>query len=54
MTIPIGQKADHMPMSSYWMARRFDEARLLRIVCAAEQGLNVHLRPELNCGEERV
>ncbi len=54
MTIPIGQKQDNMPMSSYWMARRFDEARLLRIVHAAEQGLGIKLRPELTCDAEKV
>lgn len=47
MTIPIGQREDKMPMSSYWMARRFDEARLLKVVYAAGQILDLRLRPEL-------
>ena len=48
MTIPIGQqKDDNMPLDSYWIARRFDEGRLLRVVYAAERILAIKPRPEL-------
>jgi amidase len=31
MTIPTGQRQDKMPLDSYWIARRFDEATLFRV-----------------------
>ena len=45
MSIPIGQGRDNMPIGSYWIARRFDEASLLRATYAAECGLGLRLRP---------
>jgi len=45
MTIPIGQGQDNMPFGSYWVARRFDEASLLRVTYAVERGLGLSLRP---------
>ena len=47
MTIPIGQKQDKIPMGSYWVARRFDEAMLIRVTYAVEQIMKLTLRPEL-------
>lgn len=48
MTIPIGQRMDKLPMDSYWIARRFDEATLLKVTYAAELLLGIHLTPELD------
>ena len=48
MTIPIGQRMDKLPMDSYWIARRFDEATLLKVTNAAEQLLGIHLTPDLD------
>lgn len=45
MTIPIGQKQNRMPLDSYWIARRYDEAKLLTVAYAAEQALGIELRP---------
>jgi amidase len=47
MTIPIGQKSDKLPIGSYWIARRYDEASLFRATYAVEQLLNLNLVPEL-------
>lgn len=47
MTIPIGQRQDKMPIGSYWIARRFDEATLLKVTHAAEQILALSLKPDL-------
>ena len=47
MTIPTGLRKDKLPTDSYWIARRFDEATLLKITYAAEQRLGLQLRPEL-------
>jgi len=51
MTIPIGQRLDKMPLDSYWIARRFDEPKLLRITYTAEQLLGLSLRPEIDAEE---
>lgn len=48
MTIPIGQRQDKMPMDSYWIARRFDEATLLKVTYAVEQLMGLCLSPELD------
>jgi amidase len=48
MTIPIGQKNNKIPLGSYWIARRFDEATLFKVTYAAEQLLGIHLAPELD------
>jgi amidase len=48
MSIPIGQKEDNVPMGSYWIARRFDEATLIKATYAMEQILNLNLRPKFN------
>jgi amidase len=36
-TLPAGVRADGLPIGSYWMARRFDEAGLLRVMAMAEK-----------------
>jgi len=46
MTFPIGTQENRMPIGSYWIARRYDEATLLRIAYAAEQKLGVRCAPE--------
>ncbi|MDR0473041.1 MAG: hypothetical protein LBH43_05170 [Treponema sp.] len=43
ITIPIGQREDRIPMDSYWMARRFDEAALLGTVFEVERLLGCRL-----------
>jgi amidase len=48
MTIPIGQRQDKLPMDSYWIARRFDEATLLKVTYAVEQLIGLCLSPELD------
>ncbi len=45
VTIPVGKRKDNVPVGSYWIARRFDEATLLKIAYAAEQALGVALLP---------
>ena len=45
LTLPIGQRSDRHPIPSYWMARRFDEAALVRVGRAAEKLLGLTLRP---------
>lgn len=46
LTIPVGQRRDRLPLDSYWIARRYDEGRLLSAACAAEKALGLELRPE--------
>lgn len=48
MTIPIGQRADKLPIDSYWIARRFNEAALFKATYAVEQLINVSLIPEFD------
>jgi len=48
MTVPIGQRQDKLPVGSYWIARRFDEATLINVAYGIEQLLGVCLRPELD------
>jgi len=48
MTIPIGQRKDKFPIGSCWIARRFDEAALIRAAYAAEQLLDLHLKPDFS------
>ena len=43
MTIPTGQREDKLPIGSYWIARRFNEAGLVRAACAAEKILGIKL-----------
>jgi amidase len=45
MTIPTGQRSDKLPLDSYWIARRYDEAGLLKVVYAAEQLLGICMKP---------
>ncbi len=47
VTIPVGRTQSGLPVGSYWMARRFDEGRLLRAVYAVEQRLGLRLSPPL-------
>ena len=47
MTIPIGQAENNVPIDSYWIARRFDEATMIKICYVAEQLLDLNIRPEL-------
>jgi amidase len=47
MTIPIGQRRDSLPIGSYWMARRYGEATLIKATYAAEQKLGLRLKPVL-------
>jgi amidase len=46
MSLPIGTHENRIPIGSYWIARRYDEATLLRIAYAAEKMLGVHCAPE--------
>ena len=53
MTIPIGQsKKSNLPLSSYWIARRFDEGSLIKVCYAAEQLLGLNLKPSFQHQEE--
>ena len=45
MTLPMGQRSDRAPSPCYWMARRFDEAVLVKVGRAVEKLLDLHLRP---------
>ncbi len=45
MTVPMGQRENRSPIPSYWMARRFDEAVLVKVGCAVEKLLGLTLRP---------
>jgi amidase len=45
VSIPLGVRADGLPIGSYWMARPFDEATLLRVAYAAEKALGLTVRP---------
>jgi len=47
MTIPIGQSENNVPMDSYWIARRFDEAAMIKICFVAEQLLDLNIKPNL-------
>ena len=46
-TIPTGLRRDKRPADSYWVARRYGEAALLKITYAAEQILNIRIRPDI-------
>jgi amidase len=48
MSIPIGSGEDRIPIGSYWIAKRYDEAVLLRITYAAENFLRVKCTPEIH------
>ena len=48
MTIPVGMTKNNMPMGSYWIARRYDEATLLKVTYAVEQLLGLCLKPEFD------
>lgn len=45
MTVPMGQRENRSPIPSYWMARRFDEAVLVKAGRAVEKLLDLKLRP---------
>jgi amidase len=47
MTIPIGKKENRVPVGSYWIARRFDEAKLIKATYAVEQIMGLCLKPGL-------
>jgi amidase len=47
MTIPVGRQEDRIPLGAYWIAKRYDEATLLRIGFAAESLLGVECVPEM-------
>lgn len=46
MTLPIGQRKDKLPIDCYLMARRYDEANMLKVAYEIEQLLGLSLRPE--------
>jgi len=43
--IPMGRKANGVPLGSCWIGRRFDEATLIRLAAAAEAALGLSLCP---------
>lgn len=47
MSIPIGSQENRIPIGAYWIAKRYDEATLLRIAYAAEALLDVSCVPEM-------
>lgn len=47
ITVPIGQRKDKLPIASYWIARRFDEAALLKVTYAVEQLMTLSLKPDV-------
>ena len=48
MSIPISQcKNTNVPIDSYWIARRFDEASLIKVCSVAEQLLGLNLKPTI-------
>ena len=47
MSIPIGQRADAVPIGACWMARRYDEAKLIEVTAAVESLLGLALAPNL-------
>jgi amidase len=47
MSIPIGSHENRIPIGSYWIAKRYDEATLFRITFAAESLLEVKCVPEM-------
>ena len=48
MTIPVGQCKNNVPLSTYWIARRYDEASLLSATYALEQQLGLCIKPDLS------
>ena len=48
MSVPLGADEDEMPFGSYWIARRYDEATLLRMAFAAETLLQVRCLPAMD------
>jgi len=46
MTLPIGTQENGMPIGAYWIARRYDEATMLRIAFAAEERLGIQCVPQ--------
>jgi len=47
LSIPISTHENRIPIGSYWIGKRYDEAKLLRITYAAENLLEVKCRPEI-------
>jgi amidase len=47
MSIPIGSQENRIPIGAYWIARRYDEATLLRLAYAAECLLEFKCVPEV-------
>jgi amidase len=47
VSIPIGSHENRIPIGAYWIAKRYDEATLLRIAFAAETLLDVNCVPEM-------
>jgi amidase len=47
MTIPIGSHENRIPIGAYWIAKRYDEATLLRTAFAAESLLRVECVPAM-------
>ena len=47
MSIPIGSHENRIPIGAYWIAKRYDEATLLRITFAAESLLGAKCVPEM-------
>ena len=45
MSILIEQKENKLPVGSYWIARKFDEAMLFKVTYALEQILNARRNP---------
>ena len=45
MTIPIGLDDDQMPVGTYFLAKQFNEHKLIEIAYDLEQKLNIHLDP---------
>jgi amidase len=46
ISIPIGTEENGMPVGSYWIAKRYDEATMLRITFATEKRLGVKCKPQ--------
>ncbi|MDR0272165.1 MAG: amidase [Clostridiales bacterium] len=47
MTVPIGQQQDKIPIGSHWIARRYNESVLLKVIYAVEQLISVKIKLEL-------
>jgi amidase len=45
MTLPVGLGNDNLPLGTFWTARRFHEASLIRVTYALEQILNARKNP---------